>query len=95
MSPIFSALLEARDPERNRWRSYRVQAGQDLFGTWLVAVTFGRIGAPRGRTRTYVAADEAGAQRIARACLRRRDSAPKRTDIAYVTRELIDPEGWT
>ncbi len=35
MNPVFSTHLEARDPERNRWRSYRVEAGQDLFGMWV------------------------------------------------------------
>ena len=95
MIPVFSARLEARDPERNRWRSYRVEAGRDLFGTWVVAVTFGRIGAARGRTVTHVAGDEFGARRLVRACLRRRGSAPKRIGVAYVTRELIDPAGWT
>ena len=58
---VFGVLLEARDPERNRWRSYRVEAGRDLFGTWLVEVTFGRIGSPRGRTVRYVAGDEQAA----------------------------------
>ncbi len=27
--------IEARDPARNRWRSCRVEAGQDLFGMWV------------------------------------------------------------
>jgi len=94
MIPVFSARLEACDPARNCWRSYHVEAGRDLFGTWVVAVTFGRIGAARGRTVTYVAGDELGAQRLARACLRRRASAPKRIGAAYVTRELADPGGW-
>lgn len=95
MITVFSAHLEARDPEHNRWRSYRVEAGRDLFGTWMVAITFGRIGAARGRTIAYIADDEAGAQRLACACLRRRASAPRRIGVAYITRELIDPAGWT
>ena len=45
----FSILLEACDPERNRWRSYRIMAGQDLFGDWVVELTYGRIGS-RGAT---------------------------------------------
>ncbi|BAU94036.1 hypothetical protein MPPM_5431 (plasmid) [Methylorubrum populi] len=94
MIPVFSAHLEACDPAQNRWRSYRVEAGRDLFGTWVVAITFGRIGATRGRTVTYIAGDELGAQRLARACLQRRASAPRRIGVPYVTRELIDPEGW-
>jgi hypothetical protein len=28
------------------------------------------------------------------ACLQRRASAPRRIGVPYVTRELIDPEGW-
>lgn len=94
MLTVFGVLLEARDPERNRWRSYRVEAGRDLFGTWLVEVTFGRIGSPRGRTVRYVAGDEQAAQRLARACLRRRGSAPRRIGIGYITRELVDPDEW-
>jgi hypothetical protein len=94
MTLIFSVRLEGCDPQRNRWRCYRVQVGHDLFGAWLVIVTFGRIGAPRGRTQTYVADDQADAQCIARACVRRRGSAPKRIGVAYVMRELVDPEGW-
>jgi hypothetical protein len=31
-------LLEARDPALGRFRSYRLEAGTDLFGTWLVEV---------------------------------------------------------
>lgn len=76
MIAVFSARLEACDPARNRWRSYKVEAGRDFFGTWVVAVTFGRIGAAHGRTLTYVAGDELGAQRLTLACLRRRASAP-------------------
>jgi hypothetical protein len=41
MMNAFSALLEARDPALARFRSYRLHAGTDLFGTWLVEVTYG------------------------------------------------------
>jgi hypothetical protein len=44
----FFAMLEARDPSLGRLRSYRLEAGTDLFGAWLVDVVCGRIGA-RGR----------------------------------------------
>jgi hypothetical protein len=40
----YSVLLEASDPARNRWRSYHIAAGQDLFGDWVVELTYGRIG---------------------------------------------------
>ena len=57
---VLCAHLEVCDPERNRWRSYRVEAGRDLLGDSLVEVRFGRIGA-RGRTVRYVADDKVGA----------------------------------
>jgi hypothetical protein len=54
MMNVFSALLEARDPALGRFRSYRLEAGTDLFGTWLVEVEYGKIGAAGHRVR-YVA----------------------------------------
>ena len=44
MMNAFSALMEARDPSLGRFRSYRLEAGTDLFGAWLVEVEYGRIG---------------------------------------------------
>src|SRR5947209_1849857 len=60
MMNAFNALLEARDPEMGRFRAYRLEAGPDLFGAWLVVVTYGRIGTP-GRSVRYSAADESEA----------------------------------
>ena len=94
MNLAFSTLLHACDPARNHWRAYRVEAGQDLLGDWLVEVTFGRIG-PGGRTVRYVAINEADARGLARACLRRRASAPRRIGVAYEERSRFDPNGWT
>jgi hypothetical protein len=45
----FSIRLEACDPARGHFRAYRIEAGTDLFGSWLVDATYGRIGS-RGRT---------------------------------------------
>jgi len=39
----FFVQLEARAPERNIWRSYCIAAGQDIFGDWMVELTYGRI----------------------------------------------------
>lgn len=78
----FSIRLEARDPERNIWRSYRIAAGQDLFGDWIVQLTYGRIGA-RGHTKTVAVPDETAARRYVRRCLRKRETAPKRIGVAY------------
>jgi hypothetical protein len=89
----FSALLEARDPALGRFRSYRLQAGPDLFGAWLVEVTYGRIGTP-GRQVRYVAADAVEARKLVRHSLRRRATAKKRIGVSYRFRELIDPWQW-
>lgn len=89
----FSIRLEACDPVRGRFRAYRIDAGMDLFGDWLVDVTYGRIGA-RGRIVRYVAADEAEARKIVRRCLQRRATARKRIGVAYLLRELADAGQW-
>jgi predicted DNA-binding WGR domain protein len=85
--------LEARDPARNVWRRYAVSAAPDLFGTWLVEVSFGRIGAP-GRTRASAYSDESSARAFARRCLRRRLSAPRRIGTPYRTVTFTDPDHW-
>lgn len=89
----FTATLEACDPTLGRFRSYRIEAGIDLLGDWLVAVTYGRIGSP-GRTVRHVAADEAEARHIVRQCLQRRSTARKRIGVGYRLRELSDPGRW-
>jgi predicted DNA-binding WGR domain protein len=55
-------LLQGRNAEANRHRAWRVEAGRDLFGKWMVRVSFGRIGC-RGRTfaRKFASEDEARA----------------------------------
>jgi hypothetical protein len=89
----FRIRLDACDPTRRCWRAYRIEAGTDLLGDWLVDVTYGRIGS-RGRTVRHVARDEADARRIVRHCLQRRATAPKRIGVAYQLRELDDPAQW-
>ncbi len=93
MMNAFSALLEARDPALGRFRSYHLQAGTDMFGTWLVEVNYGRIGTP-GRRLRYLASDEAEARKLVQRNLRRRATAPRRIGVAYRFRELIDPWNW-
>ncbi len=89
----FRIALEARNPARGCWRHYRVEAGTDLFGAWVVAIGYGRLGAV-GRSRSYVVRDEAAARRLAEGLLRRRATAPRRLGVAYRIVELIDPAGW-
>jgi predicted DNA-binding WGR domain protein len=48
---LFRIELRAADPARNRWRFYRVTAGQDLLDDWVVRLNYGRIGS-RGQVRT-------------------------------------------
>lgn len=93
MLNTFSVSLEACDPALGRFRAYRLDAGTDLFGMYLVDVTYGRIGT-RGTCRRYVADDEAGVKKIIRQHLRRRTTAKQRIGVSYHAREVIDPEQW-
>jgi predicted DNA-binding WGR domain protein len=87
----FSILLEACDPERNIHRAYRLAAGQDLFGDWIVEITYGRIGA-KGRTKIVQVADETAARRYVQTCLKKRKSAPNRIGIDYKMIQITG--GW-
>ena len=89
----FRVRLEASDPSQGRFRAYRIDAGIDLLGDWLVDVTYGRIGS-RGRQVRYVAGDEAEARKIVCQCLRRRASAPRRIGVCYQLCEISDPCQW-
>lgn len=86
MLHIFSVSLEAVDSALGRFSAYRVEASTDLFGAWLVDVTYGRIGT-RGTIRRYVAEDEARALKIIRHHLHSRttvlsnDSAKPRSEV--------------
>jgi predicted DNA-binding WGR domain protein len=85
----FAIHLEARDPARNIWRAYSITAGQDLFGDWIVAMNYGRIGS-RGTTKTVLLSDEEAVCRYVRQCLKKRESAPKRIGIDY---KVIQTDG--
>ena len=78
---------------KGRFRSYRLEAGPDMFGAWLVDVTYGRIGT-RGRRLRYVVGNEAEARKLVHKNLRRRATARKRIGVPYCFRELIDPLQW-
>jgi hypothetical protein len=60
----FRITLEARNPARRCCRHYRVEAGTDLFGVWVVETSYGRIGTA-GRSRSYVLRDEGEARHLA------------------------------
>jgi hypothetical protein len=78
--------LQACDRAANRFRSWRVEVGKDLFGRWNARVSFGRIGC-EGRTRRHDFRTEAEVERFLRRCLRRRGTALNRLSIRY---RLID-----
>jgi predicted DNA-binding WGR domain protein len=77
-----SIELHACDPRRNRYRRWRVDVDQDLFGHWNARVTFGRIGCG-GRTQHHDFDTEAATRSFVRACLRRPGTAEKRLSIRY------------
>jgi hypothetical protein len=90
MMDCFFVTLEARDPSLGRMRSYRLEAGPNLLGAWLVDVVYGRIDAC-GRSIRYVVQDKDEARKVVRRSLRRRATARKRIGVSYRFRELIDP----
>lgn len=54
--------LEKRDPSRNMQRYYAVEISQTLFGEWMIATTWGRIGRPgQMKLRTSATRSEADA----------------------------------
>jgi hypothetical protein len=76
-----------------RMCSYRLEAGTDLLGAWLVDLVYGRIGT-RGRRIRYVLWDKDEARKLVWRSLRRRATARKRVGVSYRFRELIDPNDW-
>lgn len=93
MNENFHIQMEAKNPERKNFRSYCIDARKDLFGRWVIEISYGRIGA-RGRKVTYSSDDEQAAKRIIRHCLKRRSTAPRRIGVPYQIRELCDPKEW-
>ncbi|HMB08403.1 MAG TPA: hypothetical protein VKP69_32315, partial [Isosphaeraceae bacterium] len=58
-----------------------------------VEIGYGRIGSA-GRSRRYVVRDKEEARRLVQIILKRRATAPRRIGVAYLVRELLDPEEW-
>jgi predicted DNA-binding WGR domain protein len=74
--------LQAVDDARNIARDYQIEACLDLFGHWIVALHWGRIGT-RGQSRVVSFAAEQSARRFVGATLAKRRSAKKRIGVAY------------
>jgi predicted DNA-binding WGR domain protein len=85
--------LEARAPERRCFRSYEIAAGQDLFGLWMVEMSYGRIGV-QGRTKTRSFCSRSNAIRQVQACLQRRATAPRRIGVPYRLRGVRHDDDW-
>jgi predicted DNA-binding WGR domain protein len=79
LTPV--AYLEANNANRNIHLAY----GQDLFGNWIVEMTYGRIGG-KGRTIVTVVSNEDEALKQGQKALKRRQYAPKRIGVGYEVR---------
>jgi predicted DNA-binding WGR domain protein len=85
--------LEARSSARRCFRAYEIAAGTDLFGAWLVEMSYGRIGTMgRAKVRSFTTAEDAQAQ--LHECLRKRATAPRRIGVAYGVRRVLRCEEW-
>jgi hypothetical protein len=89
---VYSILLEADCPELNIRRSYLIEAGQDLFGNWIVEINYGRIGC-KGRKKVILMDCEEDAKRVVKKHLKKRESAVKRIGVGYAAR-LIYGKDW-
>ncbi|WP_158932646.1 WGR domain-containing protein [Acidisphaera sp. S103] len=85
--------LEARSPAHRCHRAYEIAVSPDLFGAWLVEMSYGRIGTfGRVKARSFSTADGAAAE--VKACLRKRSSAPRRIGVAYRLRSAAQHGDW-
>lgn len=83
MTPLpFRTRLQAIDLSRNIARDYSVDASVDLFGHWVVALHWGRIGT-HGQSRRVIFTEQRDAARFVGSVLSRRKSAKKRIGVAY------------
>jgi len=89
----FCAALEAVNPERDCYRAYRIEAGTDLLGDWVVEITSGRIGCAGNRVR-FFAPNEVAALKLVISTLARRASAKRRIGVSYQFRGFSDHRGW-
>ena len=87
----FRITLEARNPARRCLRQYRVEAGTDLFGVWVVESPMAASAPPGDRGATSFAMKRRpGIWPGASSSI----GPARRIGVAYRIRELIDPEGW-
>src|SRR5580704_10152356 len=77
-----SSKLAARSAVHRCFRAYQIDVGADLFGVWLVEMSYARIGRT-GRSKIRSLTTIEGAQAQVYACLRKRATAPRRVGVAY------------
>jgi predicted DNA-binding WGR domain protein len=80
--PLTRIRLQAVDQDRNIARGYEIDASPDLFGHWIVALHWGRLGT-RGQSRLLSFSEPRQAARFVRGTLRRRASAKRRIGVPY------------
>jgi predicted DNA-binding WGR domain protein len=65
----------------------------DLFGAWLVDMSYGRIGTMgRSKIRSFATIEDAQDQ--VRACLQKRATASRRIGVAYHVHRVDRNESW-
>ena len=85
--------LEAKCAARRCFRNYEIAMGADLFGVWMVEMSYGRIGAAgRTKVRSFETAEAARAQ--AYVCLRKRATAPRRIGDGYQLQRVDGSMAW-
>ena len=85
--------LEARSSAHRCHRAYAIAVSADLFGAWVVEMSYGRIGTfGRVKARSFSTADAAAAE--VKACLRKRAGAPRRIGVAYRLRRAVQHGDW-
>ena len=79
---VFSILLDADYPELNIRRSYLIEAGEDIFGNWIVEINYGRIGC-KGRKKVFLMECEEDAKKEVKNRLKKRERLVKRKGVGY------------
>ena len=88
-----SIKLEARSPAHRCHRAYEIAVSADLFGAWLVEMSYGRIGTSgRVKARSFSTIEAAAVE--VQACLRKRASAPRRIGAAYRLKSATHHGEW-
>ena len=84
---VFSILLDANYPELNIRRSYLIEAGEDIFGEWVVEINYGRIGC-KGRKKVFLMDCEEDAKKEVKKRLKKRERLVKRIGVGYSVKQI-------